>query len=223
MRELISQIALERHSLDSARTFVFHDIATEGITTAMVADVGHKLHASASKVKGWFEGVTKKRNHINEIAVNTIDWLKDMNKEYPKLDLDMNSFKTFLKTSEVHSYRYYYLLNDSVYNRIVEGLKKDEIVELEDFLSHLVNDISVVKSMNSKDMADRKSATRMLDNLRRIDDLILLVNKYNARCSIIFDLLEKRERTVKGFPFQLMLSGMVDLRTIVKRITNLST
>ena len=77
--------------------------------------------------------------------------------------------------------------------------------------------------MNSADMKDRKSATRMLDSMQTIKDLIVVVTKYKARVNVIFDLIEKRDRSINGFPFQLMLSGMNDLRQTVKKIVNLST
>ena len=76
--------------------------------------------------------------------------------------------------------------------------------------------------MTSADSKDRKSATRMLDSIRTIKDLIVIVNKYKARVNLIYDLLEKRDRSIKGFPFQLMLGGASDLRKTVKKIVNLA-
>ena len=76
--------------------------------------------------------------------------------------------------------------------------------------------------MVSTDSENRRSATRMLDNIRYIKDLIVIVEKYRSRVNLIFDLLEKRDRKVKGFPFQLMLRGMLDLQLTVKNIVNLA-
>lgn len=222
MRELISSIVMERHDEDKLETFQLHEVASEGIATAVVADVGHGLSQAGSTVKGWFQGVKKKRAQTNEILEDTIDWLKDNDKQHRRLDLDMGGFKTWMKTSETYLYRYYYLLNDSVYNEMVSDLKKGNIAELEDFLGHIVNQNNVGNSMNSADMKDRKSATRMLDSLREIKDLIILVEKYKARVNLIYDLMEKRDRYIKGFPFQLMLTGATDLRRTVKKIVNLA-
>ena len=223
MREYIASIMMEQHQKNKHQDFQFHEVATEGVITAQIADIGHHIHAGASEIKGWFEGATKKRNHINEVLDSTIDWLKEEDRDNKNLDLDMGSFKTWMKTSETFLYRYYYLLADPVYNEIVSNLKKGESSELEDMFGHFVNNANAQNTLNSADMKDRKSATRMLDNLRTIKDLIVVVNKYKARINVIFDLLEKQERKIKGFPFQLMLAGATDLRVTVKKIVNLAT
>lgn len=223
MRDFIAQIAIEQHKLDKKQNFLLTEVASEGIATAVVADVGHYVHNLASTSKGWFEGINKKRNHINEIADATIEQLKEEDKDNPKLNLDTGSFKTWMKTSETYLYRYFYLLADPVYNEIVSSLKKGDISELEDVFGHFVSQNNAVNTINSHDMKDRKSATRMLDSIKTIKDMIVLVNKYKARVNIVFDLIEKRDRTIKGFPFQLMLSGMNDLRQTVKKIVNLAT
>ena len=189
----------------------------------MVADVGHGLHNLASNIKGWFEGLRKKRQHINENLDNTIEWLKEEDKENPRLRLEMGSFKTWMKTSETYQFHYYYLLNDSVYNEIVTNLKKNELSELEDFFSYIVNQLNAADRMVSADMKDRKSATRMLDNIKTVKDLIVIVNKYKARVNVVFDLIEKRDRGINGFPFQMLLSGAADLKQTVKKIVNLAT
>lgn len=223
MREFIAQIACEHHGEDRDETFQYTEVASEGIATAVVADIGHSLHNAAGTIKGWFEGMSKKREHINDVLVGTLDWLKEENKENPRLELDTGSFKTWMKTSETYYYRYYYLLSDSVYNEIVKNLKNDEISELEDFFGHFVNQTNAANIMTSADMKDRKSATRMLDGIRKISDLIVVVERYKARVNMIFELMEQRDRKIKGFPFQLMLRGANDLRQTVKKIVNLAS
>lgn len=81
----------------------------------------------------------------------------------------------------------------------------------------------VVTGFISADFKDRRTATRMLDSIKTIKDLIVIVEKYRSRCNLIFDLLKKQERIIKGFPFQLMLAGAADLRQTVKKIVNLAT
>lgn len=223
MRELIAQICLEQHNRNKHLYFGDFEVSQEGIATALVADVGHSLHGAVTRVKGWTEGVKKKRAHINEIADDLIEWLKDEDKDNKNLELDMGSFKTWLKTSEIGPYRYYYLLNDSIYNKMVAELKSGNSSELEDATGHFLNDQAAINLGISADMKDRKSATRMIDNLRTIKDLMVFVTKYRARTNIIFDLLEKRSRAVKGFPYQLMLSGISDLRVVCKKVVNLAT
>jgi len=223
MRELIEQIVLEQHNINKKDDFVLTEVATEGIATSVIADAGHQIHSLGTRVKGWFEGLGKKRRHINDIATDTIDWLKEEDRANKNLNLDMGGFKTWMKTSETYQYRYYYLLNDSVYKEIVDNLKNNDISELERFFEHFVDQENAATIMVSSDMKDRKSATRMLDSIRKIKDLIVLVEKYRSRVNLVFDLLEKQDRTIKGFPFQLMLRGMADLRQTVKKIVNLAT
>ena len=223
MRELIYEMMAQRHDADKAETFSNTDVSAEGIATAVVADVGHSIHNNLSTLKGWFEGVKKKREHVNEVADATIEWLTEEDRDNRNLKLDMGFFKTWMKSSEIFLYRYYYLLADPVYNEMVDNLKKGYISELEDFISHIVNNTNAAKTLNSADMKDRKSATRLLDSMRTIKDLIVLVSKYKARANIIFDLLEKRDRSINGFPLQLMLSGMNDLRQTCKKAVNLAT
>lgn len=222
MREYIAEMLVANHPKDKEENFQYTEVAAEGFVTGVVADIGHGLHNTVTSILGWLEGAKKKRAHINEVLDNTIDWLKQEDKENPRLNLDLGSFKTWMKTSETYLYRYFYLLSDPVYKEIVDSLKKDEISELEDFFGHFVNQSNAGNTMSSADMKDRKSATRMLDSIRNIKDLIVVVEKYKARVNVVFELMEKRERSIKGFPFQLMLRGAADLRQTVKKIVNLA-
>jgi hypothetical protein len=222
MRKSLEEIVLERHATEARELFTPTEIALEGVATAVVADVGHKIHGFVSRVKGWLEGIQTKRKHINEILDDTIEWLKDEDRYNKNLRLDMGSFKTWMKTSETYLFRYYYLLNDSLYNEIVDDLKKGNISELESLFSHLVDQINASQTLISSDMKDRRSATRLLDSAKTIKDLIVIVSKYKSRVNLIFDLMEKQDRGIKGFPFQLMLRGAIDLRTTVKKIVNLA-
>lgn len=223
MREFIADVLASQHHHNKHIDFSSTSVSSEGFVKAVIADIGHSLHNGVSTVSGWVEGVSSKRKHINEIAEATIDWLKDEDKDNPRLDLDMGSFKNWMKTSETHLYRYYYLLSNHVYNDMISKLKNGDISELEDIFSHFVSQHTAINTLNSHDMSDRKSATRLLDSIRNIKDLIVLVTKYKARVNVVFDLIEKRERSIKGFPFQLMLSGMNDMRQTVKKIVNLAT
>ena len=223
MREIIIEL-IQKNPKVALESFSYSEVAYEGVLKAVVTDMGHAFHGKITRVKGWFEGIESKRNHINEILENTIEWLKDEDRANPRLNLDMGGFKTWMKTSEVFNYRYYYLLNNSIYNEIVNDLKENNISELEDFFQHFTNDIKYVETgFVSADFKDRRTATRMLDSIKTIKDLIVIVEKYRSRCNLIFDLLKKQERRIKGFPFQLMLAGAADLRQTVKKIVNLAT
>ena len=184
------------------------NIATEGIVRAGAHDLGSVLTDSYREIKGWVIGTESKRKYIIEICDDLIDWLKDKDVDYADLDLDMGSFKTFFKTSETFNWRFYFLLDDSTYNRILSDLKADQITALE--------------SIYDIDFSKRKELTVKLDSVKDIKGLIKVVETYKDRTNTFFDLILKRKTKVKSFPFQVILLGANDLRRTVKKIVNLA-
>jgi len=185
------------------------DIAIEGIVTAIAGDIGRFYTDAYKELKGWFLGIESKRKYINEMCEDTIEWLKDEDRNNPKVSLDLGKFKTWMKTSETFYWRYYYVLSDSVYNDIMKEIKKNEITSIE-----------VLMDLN---MSERMKVTRMLDSVDNIKDLIVIVEKYRSRVNNIFEGLLKRKRKIQSFPFQIMLLGYADLNKTVKKIVNLAT
>lgn len=185
------------------------EIAEEGIVTAIAGDIGRGFTDAYKEMKGWFLGIESKRKYINEMCDDTIEWLKEEDRDNPKLDLDMGKFKTWMKTSEFFYWRYYFVLHDEIYNDIMKAIKKDDITELE-----------VLTDYN---MRERMKVTRMLDSIRTIKDLIVVMEKYRSRTNAIFEGLLKRKRKIQSFPFQILLLGYADLNKTVKKIVNLAT
>jgi uncharacterized protein YdiU (UPF0061 family) len=184
------------------------DVALEGIIRAVVHDAGSVYTDSYREIKGWFLGMESKRKYINEICDDLIDWLKDKNVDYPHLDLDLNSFYTWMKTSETFFWRYFFLLNDRTWSKIEKDLKTDRITELE--------------TLYDIDFSSRKEVANYLDSIRTIKDLIKVVEDYKKRTNIFFDLISKRKVKVKMAPFQVILLGSTDLRRTCKKIVNLA-
>lgn len=85
------------------------------------------------------------------------------------------------------------------------------------------NEITAIEVNFDYNMKDRMKVTRMLDSARTIKDLIVIVERYRSRCNAIFKGLTSRKRTIKNFPFQIMLLGYADLNRTVKKIVNLAT
>lgn len=187
-------------------------IAMEGMIKAWAGEIVDDIVHIGTEIKGWAEGVTSKQKHINDFLTDVIDWLKEKNKDHKgRLELDMGTFKTWLKTSETFRWRYYFLLNDKIYNDSVKELKKNGIISLEEIFV-----------FEGESMAERKTASRYLDSIRTVNDMIVVVEKYRARCNVLFELLLERKSTVKGFPFQVMLLGAADLRSTVRKIVRLA-
>lgn len=184
------------------------NIAEEGIIKAIAGDVVRNVTDAYKEIKGWFLGVESKRKYIDEQCLDTIEWLKEEDRNNKKLELDMGKFKTWMKTSETFYWRYYFVLHDEVYNDIMKAIKNNEITEME-----------VLTDFNMK---DRMKVTRMLDSAETIKDLIVIVEKYRARCNAIFKGLTNRKRKIQSFPFQIMLLGYADLNRTVKKIVNLA-
>lgn len=185
------------------------EFAQEGIVTAIAGDIGSDFTAAYKEVKGWMLGVESKRRYIDEQCLDTIEWLKEEDRDNPRLNLDMGKFKTWMKSSETFFWRYYFLLHDGIYNDIMKAIKNNEI-----------SDIEVLADF---EMTDRMKVTRMLDSALSIKDLIVIVERYRARVNAVFAGLLNRKRTIQSFPFQIMLLGYADLNRTVKKIVNLAT
>jgi len=186
-----------------------NDIAVEGYVTAIFGDIGRNYTDAYKEIKGWFLGIESKKRYIDESCKNTIEWLREEDKNNPKLNLDLNKFKTWMKTSETFYWRYYFILSDNIYKDIMKQIKNDEVTGLE--------------VMTDFDITARMKVARMLDSAKTIKDLIVIVEKYRSRVISIFDGLLKRKRSIQGFPFQVMLLGYADLNRTVKKIVNLAT
>lgn len=76
------------------------ELAVEGYITAIAGDIGRNYTDAWKEIKGWFLGIESKRKYIDESCLDTIQWLKEEDKANPKLNLDLNKFKTWMKTSE---------------------------------------------------------------------------------------------------------------------------
>jgi hypothetical protein len=185
-----------------------NDVAVEGIFRAVVHDGATVYTDAYREMKGWFLGMESKRKYIEEICIDLIDWLKDKELEEKGLDLDMGTFKTWMKTSETFFWRYYFLLDDGTWKRIETDLRTDRISGLE--------------QMYDINFKDRTEIARYLDSVKDIKGLIEVVETYKDRSNKFFTLISKRRTTVKSFPFQVILLGAADLRRTVKKIVNLA-
>jgi hypothetical protein len=184
------------------------ELSQEGIIRAVAGDIGRDYADAYREIKGWFLGVESKRKYIDEKCQETIEWLKEKDNEYPHLNLDMNEFYTWMKTSETFYWRYYFVLSDQIYNEIMKNIRNNEITELEGVIDFSLN--------------DRRKVTRMLDSMKSIKDLIIVMEKYRARCNNIFHGIMNRKRRIQMFPFQVLLLGYNDLNRTVKKIVNLA-
>lgn len=180
----------------------------EGIVRAALSDAVSGFMSMFPELKGWVLGIESKRRYINELCDDMVTWLKDKDIEHQGLDLDMGTFKTWMKTSETYMWRYYFLLNDSVWNKIKSDLKNGDITKLE--------------NLYDVNMIDRVETARLLDSARAIKDLIKFVETYRERTNYFFENILKRKTKVKSAPFQVILLGASDLRRTVKKIVNLA-
>jgi len=185
------------------------EIAAEGYIRAIIGDRVRDFTDTWKEMKGWFLGIESKKRYIDESCKDTIQWLKEEDNDNPNMSLDLNKFKTFLKTSELFHWRYYFVLHDETYNEMMKNIKNNELTALE-----------VYTDFNMK---DRLKVAQKLDSAKTIKDLIVIVEKYRSRCMSIFDGMLNRKRKIQSFPFQIMLLGYADLNRTVKKIINLST
>lgn len=185
------------------------EVSLEGILKAIGGDIVRDHTDLWKEMKGWFLGIESKKRYIDESCRETIEWLREEDRDNPNLDLDMGAFKTWLKTSETFYWRYYFILSDKIYNDIVKQIKDNEITSIE--------------TLFDVDIPERMKVARMLDSARTIKDLVVIVEKYRSRCNLVFEGLLKRKRRIQSFPFQVMLLGYADLNRTVKKIVNLAS
>jgi hypothetical protein len=194
--------------LNHLKTDVPDAIATEGVIKAHIYEQAGLYSGTFTETKGWFLGIETKRKYITEICDDVVDWLKDKDADERDLDLDMGSFKTWMKTSENFFWRYVFLLEDSLWNKIESDLRSGDITDLE--------------NLYNVDFTKRKNIANKLDSITDIRGLIKVVELYNKRSDKFFELILKRKVKIKMFPFQVILLGAVDLRRTVKKIVNLA-
>ena len=184
------------------------EVALEGIIRAAAHDLGSVVTDTYREIKGWLIAIETKRRYISEICDDLIDWLVDKDIDYKNLDLDMGTVKTFMKTSETFYWRFYFLLDNGIYNQMIADIKANKITNLE--------------ALYDTDFTKRQSVTKDLDSIDNIKDLIKVVERYKERSNKFFELIIKRKSKIKSFPFQVILLGATDLRRTVKKIVNLA-
>ena len=185
-----------------------NEVAIEGIIGAVIHDAGSVYTDAYREMKGWFLGMESKRQYIERICQDVIVWLKDKDLEYRNLNLDMGTFKTWMKTSETYHWRFFFLLDDSTWRQIESDLKAGRVTDLE--------------SLYIVDLKQIRETTRYLDSIDNIPELIKVVELYIKRSNTFFDLITKRKIKIKSAPFQVILLGATDLRRTVKKIVNLA-
>lgn len=184
------------------------DIAMEGVLRLIGGEFAGSFADMGREMKGWVKGIESKRHYINERCDATIRWLQDNERDVPNLSLDLNSFWTWMKVNKMVHWRYFFMLSDPTYNEIVKQLKNNQISDIEVLLQY--------------DMDERRRVARLLESAMKIKDLIVLVEKYKARCNVVIDLILKRKRRIQNAPFQVLLLGQIDLNRAVTRIVRLS-
>lgn len=210
-----------------------YDVAMEGFIRAVGHDVVSNISDTYRTIKGYFLGINSKREYIEEICDDLIEWCEDKKHSYPNLELKMGPFKTWMKTSEVWWWRYFFLLNDDTYKRMIEKMKNNTSSELEKmghneaartvggnlfpymalawFVGELFNE------QKAKEVASEK-----IDHAKNIDELIKVVKLYKERNNNFFKVILDRKLNITNTPFQMLLLGATDLRRSVKKTINLA-
>lgn len=183
------------------------EVALEGIIGAEIKDFGEGYVRTAQFYKAAFINLESKKKYFNELIGNLITWLKEKDSDYPNLKLDAGVFKTWLKTS-IHKARYYPILVDSRFNRIIEQLKNGEKTKLENWFDF--------------DFKGRTIGNDVLDNIKDIKELIKIVELYQSRFEKICKLLQPDNVKQHKMTVAVLLAGLIDLRISVKKIVNLA-
>jgi len=183
-------------------------MAEEGVVRAVIGQKLNDFKNVGTEIIGWFKGVVSKKEQTHNKLDNLIEWLKDSNKEKPNLELEMGSFGTWLKTSETFRWRFYFLLNDTIYNKILKDISLSQTTYLEGLADY--------------EFKNRSDVTRVIDSARNIIDLIKIAKEYQKRADNMFDKLMARNTSVKMAPYQVILLGSVDLDSTLKKVVRLA-
>ena len=191
---------------------IFHEDGTvtvfgEGLGRGLATDLVDGLAGAAAEIASWFQGADEKHRTFESKCKELIDWLEEVDRSHPDLDLESGAFLTWMKTSEAFRWRYYFLLDDQSFAKIMTAIKQDQRSELE---GHF--DISAVA---------RIAAARKIDRARKIADLVAIVKLYRDRANRFYKAIQNRRRPIGGAPFQIaFVVGLQDLQSSVKRCVN---
>lgn len=208
-------------------------VAIEGVVSAQLSNIGSVYTDAFRDLKGWFLGVETKRMYIEEICDDLLQWCKEQDVKNPELSLKMGAFKTWMKTSEVAWWRYFFLLDDKTFNEMMKNIKNDSYTEIEKIdYDRRVDEVVKINPLtrlawfvghtfNQQDA--KKRASLLIDNAKNIKELIKIIELYKSRSNEFFKAITDRKKKIPGTPFQMILLGATDLRRAVKKTVNLAT
>ena len=185
------------------KVVMLDDSLNEGYVKALVGEVKDVATGIGTEVKGYFEDVKSKIKHVDDNIDELLRWCAKNRDVEIKND---SKLKSFFKTS-ILQWRFYYLLDDTSFNNIVNSIKEEGVV------APTVFDI---------DLKKRASISHRLEKAKTVDELSAIAVEYRKRCNTIGNLLVYDKKKVKGFPLQIMLTGFSDLSITIKRIINLN-
>jgi len=183
--------------------------SNEGMTSASFGAIANGINSAVTEIKGWLQNVEEKKETIIEKVDKLIEWLEYQNKLNKGLDLDTHEWKKYiLKVSSIYNYRYYLLMHDIIYRKILKDIENNSITRLE--------------MLYNIDVFSRSDLIKEIGNSRSIDDLIEFANIYKERAITVFNKLSKRKTKIILAPYQAILLGANDLTSILKQLVNLS-
>ena len=180
----------------------------EGVGRALLGQIGSDFKSVGREVSDWTKSAREKQRALGERTSELIEWLRDQDRATPGMHLSQGAFKTWLKTSEFSRWRYFFVLHDATYGRIVASIKKGEPSQLEQF--------------TNLSLSDRQDVTSVLDGIKTIRELERVVSTYAERGDRLFSSMLAQSRPPGGAPFQILLLGFTDLEATVKKIVNLA-
>lgn len=181
----------------------------EGIAGAIVGEFGTSLKNGGRDFVSWFRKTETKMQKLSDRCDELVEWLEAKKKAHPNLSLEMDGFRTWMKTSETFKWRYYMIINDGVFNEIMRDVKDEKKTHLDNML-----DIN---------FRDRKKAAEVLERARKVEDLIRIVRTYQSRSKAFYKALVSRKASIWSAPLQFMIAGFSDLESSVRKIVNLAT
>ena len=179
------------------------EVALEGVIRHLGGGVIDAFSGMSTEIKGWFQGIESKRLHTLAECDELLAYIKDAEVEYRDLDFDTGTIKQLLfKSGNMYAWRFKFLLDDQAYNKIMKDIKDNKASDLEDLVE--------------LDMLNNIKMSKDVQRVTSLADFRKIVETYKERTDKFYKAILARKTTIKGAPFQVILLGIVDLKTLIK-------
>jgi hypothetical protein len=183
---------------------LMESLLDEGFARGQAGQYGNYAFNMGSEVISWFRTNESKFNNVKVKVTELLDWLHQAKQDHPNLNLQTNALLNWFKTSESFTWRFYPIINNSVYSKLVADMRSKD------------KKIGLVASSN---IVARHEAVQVFNNAKSIDDLVKIVKMFQDRVNETVELLQHHE---VFFMPQTLHNAVMDLEVTIKKVVRLA-